>query len=123
MKNLVLITLALFQFSSYSIEAFIKQTQSQVHANVAESVAVFSGGDFSLTIFHEDPETGHGCTFEGEKIAEDLYRDQSEKGCKVKVINRDTILDIQVANNANCSSVCGASAELNISGLALEQRE
>lgn len=123
MKKLALILLALTQFSTYSIEAFVKQTQSQFHDGFAETAAVFSGGDFALTVYHEDPETGFGCSFDGIKVSEGVYRDSEAKRCKIEVTSMDNSINISTISGSNCDSICGKAERLEVSGLIYQSRE
>lgn len=123
MKKLILTALFLLQFSSYGIEAFVKSTASSVHDGQAITSAVYSGGDLSLRIDHEDPATGHGCTFVGEKRKDGIYRDTEISSCSIEVISNGNSINIRERSGSNCRSVCGVSAELNIDGLIYQNRE
>ena len=125
MKSLLALALILLQFSTLSMEVFYKSSKSSVHEGNAETVALMTSGDKYLEVLHEDPETGHGCTFSGVKLSEGIYQDQDVSQCKISFKNAiNGTFTVRTLSGSNCASVCGASAELKkISGLNYQTRE
>lgn len=124
MKKLILMAMCLIQMNAFSMEVFVKTSPSQVHDGNAESVAMITGGDHSLEIIHEDSETGHGCTFMGEKVMEGIYQDKDLSSCRVRLSTTlSNELKVSIVSGSRCQALCGAAAELEMSGLIYQSRE